>query len=214
MANKAAADIAKCAAESIRLHGRFNFLATGGETARFVYRELRRYGELWQFWHVYLTDERCVPVGSQQRNDRMVRAELLDLVPIPGLQVYPIAGELGAVAGAARYAKVLATVDGFDLALLGLGEDGHVASLFPGMTPSAGETALAVFGAPKPPTERISVSSAVLHKARRIFLLAGGEAKRKAVSDLHCADTFFWTVVGPTPRISFYFDREATSVAV
>ncbi len=211
MADLAAANIAARAAESIALHGRFNFLATGGETARLVYGNLLRHGALWNCWHVYLTDERCVSVKSAARNDRMIHMELLDQVPIPALQVHGIAAELGAVAGAASYTGALDSIGQFDLALLSLGEDGHVASLFPGMK-NEGESAIPVLGAPKAPCERVSVSSRVLSRTRRIVVIAGGEAKRTAVAQLRHPDAFFWRIIGSSPRVVFYFDRDAIPV--
>jgi 6-phosphogluconolactonase len=105
-------------------------------------------------------------------------------VPIPSSQLHVIAGELGANEAARQYAAVLRTVGDFDLVLLGLGEDGHTASLFPGhewgTAPGAPDT-LAVFDAPKPPPQRVSLSAARLSRARQVIFLVSGESKHKAM---------------------------------
>lgn len=207
-ASLAAMEIAACASESIASLGRFRFLATGGKSARLVYRELVRQEACWKFWHVYLTDERCVPRNSQIRNDRMIRTEWLDHVSIPSMQMYPIAGEMGALVGARRYAQVIESMEPFDMVLLGLGEDGHIASLFPGFDLGT-ELAVPVFNAPKLPRERISVSPRALCNAKRVVVVAGGKAKRGAVADLGHSEAFFWKIIGPSPRVAFYFDSDA-----
>lgn len=203
-----AAEIVLSAAESILLKGRFDFLATGGESARFVYRELLGQVPSWENWQIYLSDERCVSVDSHFRNDKLIREELVDRTSILPSQVHLISGELGAIVGARRYADEIGSIKRFDMALLGFGEDGHVASLFPNMT-FEDEMVVPVHNAPKPPSERISVSARVLSATRRIIVIAGGEAKRAAVAQLHSPDAFFWKTIGSSPRVTFFFDRNA-----
>ncbi len=110
----------------------------------------------------------------------------LDSVPIPALQVHAIPGERGALAAARMYAETLQTAGDFDLVLLGLGEDGHTASLFPGHewgTERGAPDALAVLDAPKPPAQRVSLSAARLSRAREVIFLVAGESKRAAVTE-------------------------------
>jgi 6-phosphogluconolactonase len=100
--------------------------------------------------------------------------------------VHAIPAELGALEAARLYAETLRTVGGFDLVLLGLGEDGHTASLFPGHewgTASGSPDVLAVFDAPKPPPQRVSLSAARLGRARQVMFLVGGKSKHRAVAE-------------------------------
>ena len=115
----------------------------------------------------------------------MAAAAWLDFVPISPLRVHAIPGELGAFHAAQTYAETLRAVGDFDLVLLGLGEDGHTASLFPdhdwGAAPGSPDT-LAVLDAPKPPSQRVSLSAARLSRARQVSFLVCGESKHKAVA--------------------------------
>jgi 6-phosphogluconolactonase len=109
----------------------------------------------------------------------------LDHVAVPTGQVHPIPAEHGAEKAAAAYAATLHGVGDFDLVLLGLGEDGHTASLFPdhdwGTQPAAPD-ALAIFDAAKPPPERVSLSATRLSRARQVIFLVAGESKHPAVA--------------------------------
>lgn len=174
------------AARAIRERGRFHLVLAGGDTPRDIYRALRAARTDWSAWHLYFGDERCVPPDDPARNSRMALEAWLDSVPVPARQVHAIPAELGAPEAARMYAEMLRTVGDFDLVLLGLGEDGHTASLFPGRewgTERGGSDALAVFDAPKPPPERVSLSAARLSRARQVIFLVAGESKRRAVSE-------------------------------
>ncbi|MDP2433344.1 MAG: 6-phosphogluconolactonase [Pseudomonadota bacterium] len=98
-----------------------------------------------------------------------------------GESIHTIPGELGPVKAAAAYADDLVGVGDFDLVILGLGEDGHTASLFPGYVPKPEADALAVFDAPKPPPERVSLSASRLSRARHVLFLVSGLGKREAL---------------------------------
>ncbi len=173
------------AAQAIQERGQFHFVLAGGNTPRDIYRGLRPAQVEWSKWHIYFGDERCLPPGDPARNSRMATAAWLDCVPIPASHLHPIPGELGALQAARIYAGILQPVGDFDLVLLGLGEDGHTASLFPGhewgQKPGSPDT-LAVFNAPKPPPERVSLSAARLSRARQVLFLVSGKSKHSAVA--------------------------------
>ncbi|SCX88721.1 6-phosphogluconolactonase [Nitrosospira sp. Nsp13] len=173
------------AAAAIRTRGQFHFVLAGGDTPRAIYKQLRAAHTDWTAWYVYFGDERCVSPTDPRRNSVMAGEAWLDYVEIPADQLYTIPGELGADLAACEYAQTLNTVGIFDLTLLGLGEDGHTASLFPGhewgTEPDSPDT-LAVLNAPKPPPQRVSLSAARLSRSRQVIFLVGGESKRDAVA--------------------------------
>ncbi len=170
---------------AIKQRGEFLIVLAGGNTPRGAYRLLREQAADWSHWNVYFGDERCLPPDDSERNSKMAADEWLDHVPIPKAQVHPIPAELGATAAALAYADTLRNVGEFDLVLLGLGDDGHTASLFPdhdwGIAPDAPEV-LAVFDAPKAPPERVSLSAARLSRAREVLFLIAGDSKRTAIA--------------------------------
>jgi 6-phosphogluconolactonase len=184
---KAAAEwIVAAATAAVAARGQFHLVLAGGETPRGVYQRLRRLQTDWSVWHIYFGDERCLPPGDAARNSRMAGEAWLDHVTIPAAQIHIIPAELGARRAADVYAESLRALGDFDLVLLGLGDDGHTASLFPahdwGTEPGAPDT-LAVCDAPKPPPARVSLSAARLGRARQVLFLISGENKRTALAD-------------------------------
>ena len=182
----AAVAILAAADRAIRTRGQFHLVLAGGDTPRGAYRRLREASADWSGWNIYFGDERCLPMDDPVRNSRMAGEAWLDHIFIPTAQFHAIPAELGAVGAAQLYGETLHAVGEFDLVLLGLGEDGHTASLFPGHewgTAPRSPDALAVFDAPKPPPQRVSLSAARLSRARQALFLVSGEAKHKAVFD-------------------------------
>jgi 6-phosphogluconolactonase len=169
---------------------------SGGGTPRRTYELLAGRSSIgrisdWEGVQVWFADERCVPPEDEQSNYRLAAESLLGPAAIPAERVHRMRGELGPDEGAASYARELDGLEQpsgppvLDLIILGVGPDGHVASLFPGApTLAAGEDAicLGVHDSPKPPPERITLSLAVLRAARSCLLLATGAAKADAVS--------------------------------
>jgi 6-phosphogluconolactonase len=185
LAAEAATRILAAAQKAIAARGAFRLVLTGGRTPRGIYRRLGAAEADWARWHVYLGDERCLPPDDPERNSRMAAESWLDASPIPRAQIHMMPAELGATAAAAAYAQTLAGLGDFDLVLLGLGEDGHVASLFPGHergSAADAPDALPVFDAPKPPPERVSLGARRLSAAREVLFLVSGEGKRPAVA--------------------------------
>lgn len=177
--------VAELAAQAIAARGVFHVALAGGGTPRRCYEKLRDLTVDWTHVQVYFGDERCLPDGDAQRNDRMAFDTLLKHVAIPPDNIHAIPAELGAREAAARYAAVLADIKRLDLALLGMGEDGHTASLFPD-NPAAASAApvVPVFGAPKPPAERVSLGMSTLNAARCKILLVTGAGKREVLAQI------------------------------
>ena len=176
--------IRDAAARAIGQRGRFLIVLAGGETPRRLYRSLRDAETDWSRWQIYFGDERCLPIDDDERNSRMAADAWLDHVSIPRDQIYVPPTERGAEAAAQAYVKILRGVGDFDLVLLGLGEDGHTASLFPGHDWGVAldaPDAIAVFDAPKPPPQRVSLTAARLSRARAVLFLIDGESKHEAV---------------------------------
>ncbi len=176
--------ILDAAANAIAARGCFSLVLAGGNTPTPIYTALRDADTDWSRWDVWFGDERCLPVGDAERNSTMATHAWLGHVPIPRERIHVIAAELGATAAAALYADALSGVGAFDLVLLGLGEDGHTASLFPDHelgTAADAPDALAILDAPKPPPQRVSLSAARLSHARSALFLVEGAGKRDAV---------------------------------
>lgn len=172
--------IAVEAKKAIAARGAFSIALAGGETPRRCYERLRHLPIEWSKVQVYFGDERCLPRGDVQRNDSMAYEALLKHVAIPSANVHAIPAERGARVAAVEYAAVLKYP--IDLVLLGMGEDGHTASLFPD-NPATGNAAavVAVFDAPKFPPERVSLGMTTLNAARVKMFLVAGAGKRDAL---------------------------------
>jgi 6-phosphogluconolactonase len=200
-AERAARDIVRHI-EEVRRQGRTpNIALTGGDTPQRAYEVLAREPEHWRDVEVWWGDERCVAPDDEQSNYRMAALALLDPAGIAPERVHRMEGELGPDRGAQRYGQLLRErIEGepvpvFDLILLGIGPEGHIASLFPyAETLQAGEDAvcLPVHDSPKPPPQRITLSLAVLRAARRCMLLATGACKADAISAM---------LAEPTPSV-------------
>ena len=196
LADAAARLIAEAAADAIEARGRFMWALAGGETPRATYARLAlapvRERVDWRRVWVFFGDERAVPPDHPDSNYRMAHETLLGKVPIPAAQVLRIRGEAEDLeVAAAEYAGALVTAFGtrrgelprFDLVLLGMGVDGHTASLFPG-SPVVREVFRAVaavhVGAASIP-QRLTLTLPVLNAAARVVFLVAGAEKAKAV---------------------------------
>lgn len=169
---------------AIAARGAFHLVLAGGSTPQALYRELavRHAGDAR--WHVWYGDERCLPADDPERNSVMAESAWLAASRIPARQRLPIAAEHGSDAAARAYAGQLKDVGEFDLVLLGMGEDGHTASLFPGHpwgeAPGSPDV-LAVHDAPKPPPDRVSLSAARLRHSASVWFVITGSGKRHAL---------------------------------
>lgn len=190
VAQRAAAHVARQLEHARAQRGVAHLALSGGTTPGRTYELLGAELTDPAGVEVWFADERCVEQQDEQSNYRLASETLLADARIPAERVHRMQGELGPTQGAQRYARELAahidtTPPVLDVVVLGIGPDGHVASLFPGAaTLDAGEEAvcLGVEDSPKPPPERITLSLAVLRAARECVLLATGASKADAVA--------------------------------
>ena len=171
---------ARIVVDTIRGAERTRLALAGGSTPRRCHELLATMPDLpWERVAIFFGDERCVPPDSPDNNYRMAADTLLDRVRAGS--VHRIAGELGAEVAAAAYEPLVAVAP-LDLILLGIGPDGHTASLFPGSAAlGAAGYVTAVHGAPKPPPDRVSLTLRALREARRVVFLVAGADKKDAV---------------------------------
>jgi 6-phosphogluconolactonase len=193
VAERAARAIVRRLAAAREQRGAAHLALSGGTTPGRTYELLAANEPDWAGIEIWFADERCVPPEDPESNYRLAAETLLGPAGIAAHAVHRMEGELGPDEGARRYAQILGErlppaqtpVPVLDVIVLGIGPDGHVASLFPGApTLDAGEEAvcLGVHDSPKPPPERITLSLAVLLAARSCVLLATGAAKADAVA--------------------------------
>ena len=198
VARRAAEEIVTAAEFAVHEFGRFSIALAGGSTPEKAYALLAEpafAGRVpWDRCHFYFGDERVVPHDDPQSNAGMARRALLDQVPVPPANVALIPTDRGSAAAcAAAYAEILADRFGgspggppprFDLVLLGLGDDGHTASLFPG-TPAVAENDAWAVGTPPgilpPPVDRVTLTFPVLNAAKAVYFLVTGEKKADVV---------------------------------
>jgi 6-phosphogluconolactonase len=194
LADEAARRFVALAQAAIADHGRFTVALSGGSTPRALYERLARpplsESVDWANVHVCWGDERMVPPDDIESSYRMARETLLAHVPIAAANIYPVPTIGGTPeAAASAYEKTLTAVFGaelprFDLILLGIGADGHTASLFPGqpevVRPSAA-LVVAVHNAPKPPPVRVSFTFTLINAAANVLFVVAGADKAVAL---------------------------------
>jgi len=174
--------ILAAAQQAIAARGRFKLVLAGGTTPEKVYRLLAASVADWDAWFIYYGDERCLPADHPDRNNRLANQAFLQAVSIPANQIFPIPAELGPEQGAVAYRGIVEPALPFDMVLLGMGEDGHTASLFPGHIHHEDELTHAVHDSPKPPPERVSVSAKALGQTHELIFLVTGSNKQEAVT--------------------------------
>jgi len=207
----AVAEILRAAREAIDSRGAFHIVLAGGTTPRRLYELLKITDTNWDKWHIYFGDERCLPVDHLERNSLMAVQAWLNHVAIPAPQIHPIPAEEGAQVAAEKYAAQLSSIEYFDLVLLGLGEDGHTASLFPNHdvgNQADSPATLPVFDAPKPPSQRVSLSAQRLSKAHQVFFLVTGNSKREAVTNWRSKKEIPASAITPNQGVDIYIERE------
>lgn len=183
LATKAAELIVNTANQAISMRGIFKLVLAGGSTPQNTYGLLLDAKTDWNKWFIYYGDERCLPVEDNQRNSKMAEDVFLQYSLIPKAQIYPIAAELDGKQAAIEYQATIEKILPFDLVLLGMGEDGHTASLFPGHDHNPKELVHAVYNAPKPPSRRVSLSARALSNSQHVVFLISANNKQHALKD-------------------------------
>lgn len=207
VAERAVELIQATAEAAIAARGRFTLALAGGSTPEVAYRTLATRTTLdWSRWWFALGDERLVPVDDPRSNLGMARRAWLDHVPVPPGNILGVATDLPGEEAATRYAADLArlfvpeTLPRFDLILLGLGDDGHTASLFPGR-PAVQEQHLWVRATPPgvlpPPVDRVTLTFPVLNSARKVLFLVTGAKKRNVLARIRSGQA----TIADTPAI-------------
>jgi len=202
-----------------------HIVLTGGTIAETIHREVARLtpesGVDWGAVEVWFGDERYVDPDSPDRNVGQARAAFLDTVGVPAHRVHamPSTADADDVDAAAEAYEAELHERGpaaFDILMLGVGPDGHVASLFPGFdqVDVTDRTTVAVTGSPKPPPERVSLTLPRLNKSTAVWFLVSGEGKAEAVSRaLGGADVHDVPAAGVTGREEtiWFLDRASAS---
>jgi 6-phosphogluconolactonase len=141
----------------------------------------------WSRVHVWWGDERFVVANSPERNEQQARDALFSHINIPDDNLHVFPADHGQTLDEARDEFLARYPDGFptfDLALNGIGPDGHVASLFPGLDHGTTESVIAAHDSPKPPAKRLSFTFGILNSAQRLWIIAAGEDKADAIAKL------------------------------
>jgi len=226
VARAAADEIAARAAEALATRPTFSLVLAGGGTPQKTYEALAaRHGAsvAWNRVHLFWGDERCVAPDDAQSNYAMAKKALLDRVAVPAANVHRMRAEVAPPSRAADEHEVElraffgggAAFPKFDLVLLGVGEDGHTASLFPGHEALA-ETkrcVVAVRTEAKPPPWRLSLSLPALCAARDVMFLATGAGKRTVIAGVRAGGaTYPSALVRPTGRLEWFVDDAALGV--
>ena len=196
LSQAAARLFARGTAESKTSKKDFSIALSGGSTPKSLYLLLGSGDYMraidWRRVHLFWADERCVPPDHEQSNFKLASDTFISRVPIPSENVHRIKGEKPAGQAAREYEDALrqffgeSVIPAFDLILLGMGEDGHTASLFPGSPELAEEQRLAVAAVPGQPPEidRVTLTLPVLNNARRIVFLVSGSAKARVLQEI------------------------------
>ena len=185
LAKEVALYVGPIAHEAIASRGLFTIALSGGSMPKMLGAAdgLCSLKTDWSKWHVFFSDERCVELTHEDSNYKACSEHFLAKVGIPDNQVYKLDSSLSPADAAVAYTEHLAAVFGysypaFDLMMLGMGPDGHTASLFPGH-PLVGERILqvaAITDSPKPPANRITLTLPVLNNSRQVCFIATGDS--------------------------------------
>lgn len=177
----------------------------GGETPQTCLQLLAEKNLRWEKCHWYLGDERCYEKNHPARNDVMLQKNFWSHIGKTNIHIIP--AELGAEQGASVYRTIIDATDCIDIAFLGIGEDGHTASLFPGNEALKDERSVVpVFQSPKPPDERVTLGINTLLKANKRVVLAYGVGKAHIIERIKAGDELPVNCIGD---IDWFVDEAA-----
>ncbi|KAM5322435.1 GDH/6PGL endoplasmic bifunctional protein isoform 1-T1 [Glossophaga mutica] len=223
---KLASDIEAAAAKAVRRFGQFHLALSGGSSPVALFQQLAtgHYAFPWAHTHLWLVDERCVPPWDPESNFQGLQTHLLQHVRVPHYNVHPMPVHLRRRLcaeedrGAQAYAEeisALVTNGSFDLVLLGMGTDGHTASLFP-QSPTGldGEQLVVLTESPFRPHHRMSLSLPLINRAREVAVLVMGRPKREIATLVSRVgrQPKKWPISGVRPdsgQLVWYMDYEA-----
>ncbi len=209
VAEAVCSQIISSAESAIAERGCFKLVLAGGSTPEKIYQLLACAQTDWSKWFIFYGDERCLAADDMDRNSTMAANALLNKVNIPSSHIFSMPTERGVVAAAEQYRQTIANIDQFDLVLLGMGEDGHTASLFPGQIHDRNETVHEIHHSPKPPSERISLSAKTLANTRQLFFIITGAAKLTPVKQWKQGDELPVATILPDTGVDIYIDQSA-----
>ena len=179
----------------------------GGKTPESCLRYLANKKLPWKKIHWYLGDERCYPQDHVERNDVMLNKNFWSL--LEKTNIHLIHAELGAEKAAELYREEIAAVEYFDIAFLGMGEDGHTASLFPANKAlDDSRSVIPVYHSPKPPSDRVSLSMQTLRNAHCRIVLVSGTSKASMIKRIKEGESFPINCIGD---INWFIDQDASS---
>ncbi|VAW70673.1 6-phosphogluconolactonase, eukaryotic type [hydrothermal vent metagenome] len=183
-ASEAAADFLSTQIEkSVNKKNISHVVLPGGNSPQKCLNKVLKKSLPWDKIHWYPGDERCYPQGHNDRNDVMLQNNFWSHINNP--HAYRVPAELGAEKAAAMYREIISAIDQFDIVFLGMGEDGHTASLFPdNMALQDMRSVVPVYDSPKPPSERVSLSVNTLKRANCRMVLTGGKGKSGAIKKI------------------------------
>lgn len=196
---QAAIHVSELLNQIIEIRGKCLVVVSGGSAVQHTLGQLATCDIPWSSVRLYMADERCMPKDDRYRNDAMISEVLVRPALIKSEHFFQIPAELGPHLGAQSYDQTLAGVDHFDIALLGVGPDGHIASLFPNH-PSIESNArvVAVENSPKFPPNRVSVGLAMLGNSTHRVVLVIGDEKRDLINRLQRGEKPPVALVKPT----------------
>jgi 6-phosphogluconolactonase len=228
LSNAGANLFAEIAGIAVARRGLFAVALSGGSTPRGMHRQLAEEpflsGIPWDKTHIFWVDERCVPFEDPASNYGAAREDLIDRIPIPATNVHPMPVHMSPNEGAVHYQQEIIgffktgphEIPAMDLILLGVGTDGHTASLFPG-TPALKEEQriISAVKGGRPNVHRLTMTYPILNRGREVVFLVSGEKKAPVIQEIIEKKQKGLPALGIRPRsgkLTWLVDREAAAL--